>query len=78
MFSKVIRGTQLLTQDVQNLAGALLNQEVRNTFVVALLNLEVRRLYLAVALLNRKIQNLAAALPYQEVRKHYVAQSCFS
>ena len=27
--SKVIRGTQLLTQDVQNLAAALLNQEVR-------------------------------------------------
>ena len=27
--SKVIRGTQLLTSDVQNLAAALLNQEVR-------------------------------------------------
>ena len=26
--SKVIRGTQLLTSDVQNLAAALLNQEV--------------------------------------------------
>lgn len=27
--SKVIRGTQLLTNDVQSLAAALLNQEVR-------------------------------------------------
>ena len=27
--SKVIRGTQLLNKDVQNLAAALLNQEVR-------------------------------------------------
>lgn len=28
--SKVIRGTQLLTSEVQNLAAALLNQEVRH------------------------------------------------
>jgi len=29
--SKIIRGTQLLTKEVQNLAAALLNQEVRRS-----------------------------------------------
>ena len=32
--SKVIRGTQLLASDVQNLAAALLNQEVFFVFVI--------------------------------------------
>lgn len=32
--SKVIRGTQLLTSEVQNLAAALLNQEVSCTLIL--------------------------------------------
>ena len=36
--SKVIRGTQLLNKDVQNLAAALLNQEVNYWHTVKILN----------------------------------------